>query len=138
MFFLNQSSDILNHIIGLISMTPTQSKSSHLDAQNAWGNTPLHWASLNGHLEAVKALLAAGAKTDMKNKAGHDAIYEAEINSKDSVVEWLLQQDRGLDSRPGEAEDLVRSTNGEQETEMQRCESELIAKTKDIALESST
>ena len=128
-----------------MTTTPTQSSksSSHLlDAQNAWGNTPLHWASLNGHLEAVKALLAAGANMDVKNKAGHDAIYEAEINSKDSVVEWLLQQDRGgLDSRPGEAEeDLVRrSTNGEQEAEMmQRCESDLIAKTKDITLEPST
>lgn len=118
-------------------MTPTQSKSSNLDAQNAWGNTPLHWASLNGHLEAVKALLAAGANMGTKNKAGHDAIYEAEINSKNSVAEWLLQQDRGLESRSGEDLDLVSSTNGETEIEMQRCD-EVVAKTKDIALEPST
>jgi ankyrin repeat protein len=32
--------------------------------------TPLHWASLNGHMEVVKALLAAEAEVDKANNEG--------------------------------------------------------------------
>lgn len=67
-----------------------------LNTQNASGNTPLHWASLNGHLEAVKLLIDAGADPTMINKAGHDAVFEAEINGKGAVVEWLLTEGKGL------------------------------------------
>lgn len=34
----------------------------------------------------------------MTNKAGHDAVYEAEANGKETVVEWLLTEGRGLDT----------------------------------------
>ena len=34
-----------------------------LNAQNKAGNTPLHWAALNGHLPAVKVLLENGGGT---------------------------------------------------------------------------
>ncbi|MCJ1231547.1 hypothetical protein MMC12_008224 [Toensbergia leucococca] len=64
--------------------------SALLNAQNVSGNTPLHWAALNGHNEAVKLLIAAGADPDLKNKVGHDAMYEAERNGKEEVAEWLL------------------------------------------------
>lgn len=63
-----------------------------MDLQNRSGNTPLHWAALNGHLEAVKILIATGANSSVRNKAGHDVVYEAEINSKEDVVEWLLKE----------------------------------------------
>lgn len=69
-----------------------------LNVQNASGNTPLHWASLNGHLEAVKMLMAAGADPSVTNQSGHDAVYEAEINSKNAVVEWLLTEGEGFES----------------------------------------
>jgi len=69
-----------------------------LNSQNASGNTPLHWASLNGHLEAVKLLIDAEADPTMSNEAGHDAVYEAEINGKDAVVEWLLTEGKGLET----------------------------------------
>jgi ankyrin repeat protein len=61
---------------------------------NTSGNTPLHWASLNGHLEAVKLLVQAGADPGVTNRAGHDAVYEAEVNGKEQVVEWLLTEER--------------------------------------------
>lgn len=61
-----------------------------LNLQNSSGNTALHWAALNGHLEAVKVLVEAGADVTVCNKAGHDAIFEAEANEKTEVVEWLL------------------------------------------------
>ena len=53
---------------------------------------------MNGHLEAVKLLVGAGADPAITNNAGHDVVYEAEINGKDTVVEWLLTEGRGLET----------------------------------------
>ena len=63
-----------------------------VNAQNNSGNTPLHWAALNGHLEAVKVLLEHGADPTITNQKGHDPIYEAELNDKSDVVEWVLKE----------------------------------------------
>lgn len=63
-----------------------------LNAQNQSGNTALHWAALNGHLESVKILLEYGADPTITNQKGHDAVYEAELNDKREVVEWVLKE----------------------------------------------
>lgn len=63
-----------------------------INAQNEAGNTPLHWAALNGHLEAVKVLLENGGDPTITNARGHDAVYEAELNDKREVVEWVLKE----------------------------------------------
>jgi ankyrin repeat protein len=74
-----------------------------LNAVNDAGNTALHWAALNGHLESVKMLIAAGADITIFNKAGHDAVFEAEINDKKDVVDWLLGHVEGLEKSIGGA-----------------------------------
>ncbi|KIN01597.1 hypothetical protein OIDMADRAFT_96362, partial [Oidiodendron maius Zn] len=63
-----------------------------INAQNQAGNTALHWAALNGHLEAVKVLLEHGGDPTIMNSRGHDAVYEAELNDKREVVEWVLKE----------------------------------------------
>lgn len=64
-----------------------------LSHQNTAGNTALHWASLNGHLEAVKTLVMDGnADPTLTNAVGHDVVYEAELNDRKDVVDWLLGQ----------------------------------------------
>ncbi|KAF3319182.1 hypothetical protein TWF173_003632 [Orbilia oligospora] len=65
------------------------------------GNTPLHWACLNGNIEAVKVLVKAGADPGVLNTAGHDCVYEAEVNDKSNVVEWVLNFAEGLESGVG-------------------------------------
>ena len=78
-------------IIKLLFSTSTEKPApAFLDATNEAGNTPLHWAALNGHLESVKLLIQAGADVTIVNRVGHDAVYEAEINDKNEVVDWLL------------------------------------------------
>lgn len=81
-----------------------------LNTRNAAGNTPLHWAALNGHLECVKVLVDAGADPTITNNAGHDAVYEAELNDKREVVEWVLKESEGMEE--GIAGDI-----GEEDTE---------------------
>lgn len=65
---------------------------SLLSAQNSAGNTPLHWAALNGHLTSVQCLVEKGADPYLQNKAGHDAVYEAERNDRREAVEWMLKE----------------------------------------------
>ena len=38
----------------------------------------------------MKLLIQAGADVTIINRAGHDAVFEAEINDKKEVVDWLL------------------------------------------------
>ena len=91
--------------------------------QNEAGNTALHWAAMNGHLDAVKILVGAGADTRVKNRAGKEAIYEAEVNEREEVVTWLLGQrvekdDKGDGGQAHEMEELVdgKGTEGGAET----------------------
>ncbi len=65
---------------------------SIINAQNNAGNTALHWAALNGHLDSVKVLLEQGSDPTITNQRGHDAVYEAELNDKQKVVEWVLKE----------------------------------------------
>ncbi|KAF2462768.1 ankyrin [Lindgomyces ingoldianus] len=81
----------------------TTSAPSLINAVNDAGNTALHWAALNGHLESVKLLIQRGADVTIINRVGHDAVFEAEINDKKEVVEWLLGAVEGLEKAIGQA-----------------------------------
>ena len=101
----------------------TLSASNHalsLNLQNASGNTPLHWAALNGHLPAVKLLIEAGADPTVINKAGKDAVYEAEANEKNELASWLLTEGKGLESAVGGSLDhIAPGVGGEGDAEGQ-------------------
>ncbi|KAL6722290.1 ankyrin repeat-containing protein [Lecanora helva] len=85
----------------LLSLSPTSNNSTTISPQpsppklnirNSSGNTPLHWAAVNGHVGAVKILVEAGADVTVLNKAGHDAVYEAEDAGKKEAVRWMLDR----------------------------------------------
>ena len=52
------------------------------------------------------------------NAAGHDAVYEAEVNGKDDVVEWLLKECMGLEKAVENVDEGVQETEGEGEKEI--------------------
>lgn len=87
--------------------------------KNASGNTPLHWAALNGHVKIVEVLvLTANADPTVTNDAGHDPVYEAELNEKMDVVEWILGNcggvEEGVGSKgEGEEEKEEKKINGD-------------------------
>jgi len=62
----NGNADILKELLKISAADHTLS----LDLQNASGNTALHWATLNGQLDAVKLLVEAGADVTVCNQAG--------------------------------------------------------------------
>ncbi|GFG11670.1 ankyrin repeat-containing protein YAR1 [Aspergillus udagawae] len=131
----NGNAEILNYLLATLS---AQSSAAPLSAEkiaavinhrNHSGNTPLHWAALNTHLECVKALVEAGADIAVKNDAGLDAIFLAErtawsteeegkgaegsgeasaeeegageMSKGRQVVEWLLSSDKADDLEGG-------------------------------------
>lgn len=81
--------ETVKYIMSLISEDATK----YVNTQNETGNTALHWASLNGHLDVVQ-YLCEEFKADpfLRNKAGHDAIFEAENNSKEDVETYFLKK----------------------------------------------
>ncbi|KAL8832812.1 MAG: hypothetical protein Q9170_004734 [Blastenia crenularia] len=95
----NRCMDILQYLLPAL---PCPSPSAlNLNLTNASGNTPLHWAALNGQLDAVKLLINAGADPARRNNAGHDAMYEAERSEKEEVTGWLLREGKGLETSVG-------------------------------------
>jgi ankyrin repeat protein len=74
---------------------------SLVNAHNKSGNTALHWAALNGHVEVLLLLLQHGADPSILNGAGHDALFEAELNEKQEAVEALLKEGGSLESGVG-------------------------------------
>ena len=83
---------------------------------NQRGNTALHWAALNGHLEAAKALIESGAEIGRKNLAGHNAAFEAEQAGKEEVAAWLISA--GDDGQEGDVKEEEVSGELEADTNM--------------------
>ena len=61
-----------------------------MNRPNNNGSTALHWAALNGHMDAVKLLVLAGGARAIKNNSGREAVDEAERAGKQDVATWLL------------------------------------------------
>jgi len=71
--------------------------SPHLLAhRNNAGSTPLHWASVNRHLDVAKLLVQFSPGPgidliDIKNNAGRSPLAEAEIAGWDEGAQWFVQ-----------------------------------------------
>jgi hypothetical protein len=111
--------DVLKLLLEPVSQKTTAPASSPINAVNEAGNTPLHWAALNGHLECVKLLIQSGADITIFNKAGHDAVFEAEINDKGNVVEWLLSAVEELEKGIGGSGDMTFRAGQQDDVDME-------------------
>ncbi|CAK4904020.1 unnamed protein product, partial [Aphanomyces euteiches] len=57
-----------------------------------FGFTPLHVASLNGDLSAVKLLVGSGAKVNQTERHGLTPIHMASLNGHLDIVKFLLDK----------------------------------------------
>ncbi|KAL4883044.1 hypothetical protein BJY04DRAFT_216757 [Aspergillus karnatakaensis] len=94
----NGNIEILSHLLNVLTSSPATELSKEeiqkvLNHRNYSGNTALHWAALNTHLECVKALVEAGADVGVKNEAGLDAVFLAERADWDVLPEGVEEEE---------------------------------------------
>ncbi len=61
-----------------------------IDAGDAGGDTPLHWAAWGGHYDTVLLLLRSGARTDVPNGDGGTCIHTAAMRDAPACLTALL------------------------------------------------
>ena len=67
-------------------------KQTGLKAKKNEGNSPLHWAAINGHLSVVKHLVKAGNNIEQINSNGDTPLHLAAQNGRLEVVKFLTNQ----------------------------------------------
>ncbi|CEJ60027.1 hypothetical protein PMG11_08621 [Penicillium brasilianum] len=111
----NGNSEILNTLLQKLSSLDADQRTAFVNHRNHSGNTPLHWAALNTHLECVKGLVEAGADVAIKNDAGHDAMFLAERAAWTAAAEEEGEADENSEE-PQEIE-MTIGEEGEQKTD---------------------
>ena len=107
--------EILTTLLQKLSSLDTAQRTAFVNHRNHSGNTPLHWAALNTHLDCVKALVEAGADVTIKNDAGHDAVFLAERAAWSAAAE----EDGDADENAEEPQE-IEMTIGEEQGEGQQ------------------
>jgi uncharacterized protein len=105
--------------------------------KNVSGNTPLHWAAMNGQVGVVRVLVGWGADVGVLNVAGRDAVVEAEVSAREGwreVVGWLERNAVGLEKGVGGggAKEEVGDADAELEAEGKEKEDGLEKKQEEV------
>lgn len=115
---------------------PKEEKQAFLDAPNEFGNTGLHWASLGGHLEVVKYLIAQGASPALANDKNYIPLDLASFAEKTNVVDYFLSQMDKMESS-GDGEEGLDSAAASMEIGDDEAEAEEASKEDDKPSSSS-
>jgi ankyrin repeat protein len=79
-----------------------------LDVSDTGGETPLHWAALNGRLEVLSYLLERGVNINGVAESGFTALHAATINSHVKCISLLLS--KGVDVEAKDKKGMERSS----------------------------
>jgi ankyrin repeat protein len=85
-----------------------------VNAKNDDQETPLLWASFNGHVEVVKILLNNGVRVNDRNKEGWSALMAAAETDSEKLVKLLLENgaDVNLETESGDTALTIAQKNG--------------------------
>ena len=67
-------------------------KQADVDAMNCHKATPLHYAAIGGHKDAVELLVAKGANVALKNESDETLLHLAACSQNASLVELVLDK----------------------------------------------
>ena len=86
---------IHNHI-GVLNKLTSHSP-SHIDIRTCYnhhqdylGETPLHLACLNGHMESAKLLCDQGANLSAQNGNGNNVLHLAAASGSTAIIDWII------------------------------------------------
>ncbi|KAI1419713.1 ankyrin repeat-containing domain protein [Xylaria sp. FL1777] len=106
-----------------LARTATEPEPAYIDAQNAFGNTALHWACLGGHLDVVKLLLSRGASPAITNDKDQIPLDLAAFNNHMHVVDYFLAQSKDIEGDNAQRGDLANEVQDLDMTEDKNAES---------------
>jgi hypothetical protein len=72
-----------------------------VNVQSEKGETPLHLATVNGHLEVVRVLLKHGANTNLRDTEGKTPLHRARSEGHLDIVSFLLSDIYKQDHKGG-------------------------------------
>jgi ankyrin repeat protein len=72
---------------------------AHVNAKDYYGDTPLHWASVRGHVQVVVELLEHGADIEAKNYIGETPLHNACCNGHVAVFNELLSRGANMEAK---------------------------------------
>ena len=77
-------------------------------------NTPLYYASKNGHLQLINWLLSNGAKVNLKNSQGDTALHIACLHAEEDSVHLLIKRGANINAAndKGETPVLIAAKHG--------------------------
>jgi ankyrin repeat protein len=67
-------------------------------------NTPLHLASLNGHLEIIKYLIKKGVDVNAKNRKSQTPLHLAIHNAHKNIIDFLLHHNANINALDSEGD----------------------------------
>ena len=84
-------------VLPLVELLLNKKVKIDIDKTVNYGNTALHFAAYNGHLEVAKLLLAKGGSLDLLNNEGKTPLHYAAKYGKSQVAELLLNNKARID-----------------------------------------
>ena len=91
---------------------------ANIEAQDNDGNTPLHHASYNRHLEVVKILIELGANIEAQNKDGDTPLHYASYNRHPKVVKMLIELGANIEAQDNDGNTPLHNASGEEHLEV--------------------
>jgi uncharacterized protein len=88
--------------------------------RGGWDSMPLHIAAVRGDVEAIAALLDAGADIQARGEHGFSALHEAVLQGHIEAVRLLLQRGASVSTTADDGQTPIQTAHVMKEHEIER------------------